>query len=519
VAPVKIGAVQKWIVTAIAGFVVLSIPCGVYLWRRWPYRGREVVPTLGQTFSSTVEVGSYKRFYFPHPGFVAHNVVLRLHGSTNIPALATVDTLTATGSYLDFIFGPRHLHALTMEGLHVQVPASGTAENGTKFLSGPPSPSTTIVDKITADQSLLEIGTGQGKPPLRFVIHALTLRDVSASKPMSYRVAFTNPVPPGELTSEGRLGPLKRDDFGSTPLSGKSTLTGADLSVFHGIAGKLQAEDSFHGLLSHMEITGSTDVPDFCVGRGQPEHLATRFHAYVDGMVGSVTLEKVQATAGQTKIDVSGEIDPKQGSRIAVAVPSGRVQDLMRMFAHDGAPVTGAATLHADAFIPPEHKHFLKALQIKGTFAFSDMHFTQTKTQQTINGLSQRASGTSPKKKEANADAQAPAVAAELKAQNVILRNGVAQFTNLSFTIPGANADGRGSFDLLNKNVDVTGTLRMDTDLSHATTGVKSLLLTPLDPLFKKKHEGTVAPVHLGGTYDHPTVGLQLPGDKKSARK
>jgi hypothetical protein len=143
-------------------FVVLSIPLGIYLWKRWPYRGREVVPALAQTFSSTVQVGSYKRFYFPRPGFVAHDVTVRLHGSTNIPPLATVETLTAADSYFDFIFEPRHLHALTIEGLHVQIPAAGTAENGTEFLSGPSSPSKTVVDKITADQSLLEVDTDHG---------------------------------------------------------------------------------------------------------------------------------------------------------------------------------------------------------------------------------------------------------------------------------------------------------------------------------------------------------------------
>jgi hypothetical protein len=507
----------KWIVVAIAGLVLFAVLFASYLWKRWPYRGREVVPELAQTFSSTLTVGSYKRFYFPNPGFVARNIVLRLHGSTNIPPLATIDTLTATGSYLDFIVHPYHLNSLAIAGLHVQVPASGTVENGTKFLSAS-SPSTIIVDNITANQSLLDVTTGQGKPLLRFIIHALTLRGVSSSQSMSYHVAFTNPVPPGELTSEGHLGPLKRNDLGSTPVSGKATLTGADLGVFHGIAGKVHVESSFHGLLSHVEITGSTDVPDFHVEHGQPEHLATSFHALVNGMNGSVALEKVQATAGRTKIDVTGNIDRKQGWRLTLAAPNGRVQDLMRMFARDGAPITGSATLHADVFVPPDHEHFLKALRIDGVFALTGLHFTHVPTQQTIDGLSQRASGTAPKKKVANADAAAPIVAATLQTQHVMLRDGVAHFTNLLFTIPGAKADGTGTFNLLNMHVDVPATLRMDTDLSDATTGIKSFLLKPLDPFFKKKH-GSIVPVHMSGTYNHPIFGLRLPGDRNHAKR
>jgi hypothetical protein len=74
----------------------------------------------------------------------------------------------------------------------------------------------------------------------------------------------------------------------------------------------------------------------------------------------------VQATADQTQIDASGEIDRKQGSRIAVAVTNGRVQHLMRMFVHNGSLVTGAAVFHAEAFVPPEHERFLKSLQLPG---------------------------------------------------------------------------------------------------------------------------------------------------------
>jgi hypothetical protein len=99
-----------------------------------------------------------------------------------------------------------------------------------------------------------------------------------------------------------------------------------------------------------------------------------------------------------------------------------------------------------------------------------------------------------------------------------MLRDGVAHFTNLLFTIPGAKADGTGTFNLLNMHVDIPATLRMDTDLSDATTGIKSFLLKPLDPFFKKKH-GTIAPIHLSGTYDHPIFGLRLLGDRNHAKR
>jgi len=516
--PGKVAHLPKWAAAALAAFLLLATILGIYLWRHWPYRGREVVPTLAETFSSTVQVGSYKRFYFPQPGFEAHDVTLRLHGSTNIPPLATMDSLRAEGSYLDFIFQPGHLRALTIGGLHVRIPAAGTPEDGTKFISGPSTPSSTTVDKITADGSLLEVETKRGGRPLRFLIHALTLGDVSASRSMTYRVAFTNPLPLGELTSEGRLGPLRRNDLGATELTGRATLTGSNLGVFPAIAGRLQSEDSFHGTLSRVEVSGTTDVPDFRVGQGQPEHLATRFHAYVNGMNGSVNLEKVEATADHTKINASGQIDRKQGWRLAIGVPEGRVQDLMRMFLQDGSPVTGRASMQAEVFVPPDHANFLKSLQLSGTFGVREMHFTHPQTQQAVDGFSQRALGSAAKSKQGEANASTLTVAAaDLKAGRVVVRDGIAHFADLSFSIPGAHADGVGTYSLLNHHVDTSGSLYMDADLSHATTGVKALLLKPLDPLFRKKHVGTVAPVHLGGTYDHPILGLQL-FDQKSKK-
>ena len=196
------------------------------------------------------------------------------------------------------------------------------------------------------------IETKQGERPLRFLIHSLTLGGVSASRPMTYQVAFTNPLPLGELTSEGRLGPLKREDLGSIPLTGKVHLTGADLGVFPAIAGRLLSEASFHGNLSRVEVSGSTDVPDFHVGKGQPVHLATKFNAFVDGMKGNVNLEKVEAKADYTKINASGEIDRRQGWHLTLGVREGRVQDLMRMFLRDGSPVTGSTSMQAEAFVP-----------------------------------------------------------------------------------------------------------------------------------------------------------------------
>lgn len=101
----------------------------------------------------------------------------------------------------------------------------------------------------------------------------------------------------------------------------------------------------------------------------------------------------------------------------------------------------------------------------------------------------------------------------ELKG-HVLLRNGVATFSNLSFGVPGALAQMRGTYDLISEKIDLHGTLKTEAEVSKTTRGIKSLMLKVLDPFFKNKPNGYQAPVKITGTYDHPTFGLDL-GDPK----
>jgi hypothetical protein len=92
----------------------------------------------------------------------------------------------------------------------------------------------------------------------------------------------------------------------------------------------------------------------------------------------------------------------------------------------------------------------------------------------------------------------------------VVLEHGVASFSDLSFHIPGAGARLHGTFNLLNYKIDLHGDMRVDTQISKTSSGMKALLLKAMDPLFKKKKKGEVVPVHIGGTYNHPNFGLDL---------
>jgi hypothetical protein len=58
--------------------------------------------------------------------------------------------------------------------------------------------------------------------------------------------------------------------------------------------------------------------------------------------------------------------------------------------------------------------------------------------------------------------------------------------------------------------VRLVGNLRMDTDISHTSTGFKSFLLKPLAPFFKKKQAGALVPIAVTGSPGHYQVSQDL---------
>ena len=135
-------------------------------------------------------------------------------------------------------------------------------------------------------------------------------------------------------------------------------------------------------------------------------------------------------------------------------------------------------------------------------------------SQAKVDGLSEKASAANVGDKAEDEDADR--VMSNL-AGHVDLRGGTADFSNFSFQVPGASAQMHGTFNLESTAIDLHGTLKTEAELSQMSSGFKSALLKPFNPLFKKKHAGAALPVHLVGTYRAPQVGLDLPGTGSSA--
>lgn len=491
---------------AIAGIAILALASiGIVIAaRKWPFTRERVAQSLQETLPSTVKFEHFHALYFPYPGYVAEGVIFDGTPAAPIPPLVSIRRMTLQSGYLDLLLRPGFINRIQLEGLQVRIPPRGPA----------PAPreqhgiSGVRVGEIIADGALLEIARHEGNP-LRFEIHSLNLRSVSTDTPWSYRLAMRNAIPPGEIQSQGHFGPWKSADPAQTPLSGTYKFEQADLGVFRGIRGTLSAEDKFEGVLGQIDSSGSIAIPDFRVTSSNHEvPVRARYRAVINGINGDVRLEQVDASILQTSVEAEGSIAGRSGQKgkttsLDLTIRNGRIQDVMRLFIKaPRPPLNGMASFRAHVTIPPEGRPFLQEVQLTGDFGIGGGRFTKPSTQDRVDKLSERAQG---EKEEDDPDS----VISDL-AGHASLRDGVATFSDLSFSVPGALARMHGRYNLQNQKIDLHGTLRTQAEFSHQTTGIKSILLKPFDALFKKKHAGAEIPVQVTGTYSDPHPGLDL---------
>lgn len=503
-----------------------------------PFTQGKVAQSLEETVRAKVSFGKYRMTYFPHPGCVAENVTFtREGGAKNIPSLVTVQRLEIESHYADMIVRPGYVALVKLNGLHVQIPPRGVNAGSP---TSPQSESTNVrVGEIVADGAVLEIGRANNMPPLKFEMHSLTVRSFAHNSEWSYQVSMKNAEPPGEIISKGKFGPLNLEQVEATPLSGEYTFQQADLSVFDGISGTLSSTGEFSGKLGEVAVHGTLDIPDFAVVRSKHNvHVTSRFNASVNGTNGDVFLKQIQASFLQTSVAASGSVAGKPGQNgktttVDVELNNGRIQDLLVLLASTKhAPMNGATSFKAHVTILPLGRPFLKELVIRGDFGVDQAAFRKPSRQEQVDELSERARGEKkgkdkgkdqskePDKQESKNDSNAKADPAGDDPENIVmnlrghleLRDGVAKFSELTFDVPGASARMNGTYNLENEQIDFHGALKTEAEISQDTTGIKSALLKPLNPLFKKKKAGADIPVKMTGTYHDPKFGFDVAG-------
>ncbi len=500
----------RWIKIAGSSVLVIVGTVFVLLASRWPFTQHAVITALQERFSSTVTLKTFRGMYLT-PGCVAEEITFRRDNDRNAQPLATVEKLTIQGGYIGLFTSPKRIGRVTVKGLRILVPSVSGRKDETQRTSHT-TESTLIIGEIIADGAVVQFASDTNpKEPLQFDIRQLRLGSVADDRPMSFHVTLLNPEPPGEVRADGQFGPLESSDFNHLALSGSYGFQHANLGTFPGIAGTLSSDGTFHGVLEHIDVEGATDVPDFQVKTsGHPVHLHTQFHAVVNGTDGNVALQPVYAQFEKTSVASQGEVAGKRngtGKTVSIDITEtkGRIEDWLRLFAKSNRPaLTGSMNFRATVGFPFEQGRFLDQITLQGDFGIDTMRFTSSETQANVNSLSERAQG----EKE---DSDPENVISNLKG-HVELKNGIATFSTLSFSVPGALAQMHGTYGLMNEQINLHGTLRLDSRLSKGSKGIRSFLLKAVEPFLKKKDAGEVVPIKLTGSYTHPSYGIDYLG-------
>ena len=515
------GRVGKAAWIAIAVVVVLLIVVGTLLALHWPFTPAALIGSLEQDAQGQVEMGSVREIYFPHPGCVAENVVI--HRDPSSPKL-TIRRLTIVGSYLGMV--RRYIPRVIADGAVLSVPQGQLKE---LFASRTgQQPTNTRVGEIDADGAKILVAIEDNNQPLAFQFHELKVRDVARDSAVRFEASLQTPEPTGDLQLQGKIGPFRRDQAGSIPLSGTYSYKNAKLEEFVGVGGVLSSEGKFNGQLQAINVDGTTDTPDFQLDVGvHPVHLKTKFRALVNGTNGDLQLDPVESSWGKTTVTWRGTIQGPGGAKklktvaLDMTCTSGRVQDLLQLFVHDNVPpMSGAITFQGHVTLPPQLDDFLRKVRLQGEFTIEDGRYTSQETQQQVDILSARARGQADKiEDDQDTDKRSGTntvsrdlqpVVSTVKSQ-VVLREGVAHFSDLSFDIPGAVALLNGTYNLRSRAIDMRGPVHLESKLSGATTGVKSFLLKMIGPLrpHKSGDKGSTVLVHVTGTYGHPSFAVQ----------
>jgi hypothetical protein len=512
VAVAKRSSSMRWCV--IVGVFVAVIFGGmtILLVRNWPFAQRAVTAALQDRFARTVEMRSFRGTYFP-PGCVVEGLSFLHRKHKDLPPLITVRTLIIRASYGGMFSFQKRVGHVQVIGLHVLVPPkdpNGPTDN-IMPLTDSSSKNSLAIAEITADGAVLEFMSSRRDEPFKLQVHQLTLDHVGENRPIIYRATLLNTEPPGEIRSTGQFGPWNSDAPGSTPVSGSYAFDNANLGVYEGIAGTLSSHGKFSGTLEHIVSEGGADVPNFHVSSSAHiVHLSTEFQAVVDGTNGDTYLQNVRSHFQRTTVLSSGGVigEPGQpGKTVALemTVKDGRIDDLLRLVTEEKNPsMTGRVSFHAKVKVPPGPQGFLKKLYLEGDFGIGDERFTNTAVQVPLNRLSESARGEN-KKQEAE---DPETVLSNLKG-HISVKNGIATLSNVSFTAPGTFAEIRGTYNLLDKTVNLQGVLHTNGKLSDTTSGFKALVLKAVVPFLKKKTV-TIVPFTVTGTSMQPSFALDF---------
>jgi len=434
----------------------------------------------------------------------------------DLPELFSIDRFSLTVDIGSLSEETTIVDLVELDGMRINVPpkgerrsltASESGESPSKASDGEKSSTKVLIREVRIRNGNLKIlPKDRAKTPLEFDLQRVTLTSAGTQHAMKYDADLTNPKPPGQIHSIGTFGPWMADDPSATPLTGDYEFKNADLGVFKGIAGILRSTGNFKGVLSSIVAKGQATVPDFRLTMANnPVPLSTQFEVLVDGTNGNTVLQPVKAKLGSTYFQTSGGIIKHEGDKrrsidLDANMPAGNLRDVLRL-AMKGAPfMEGTLFLKTKISLPPLSSKVREKLKLNGTFKITNGKFLRSKIQDEIDKLSRKAQG------EPN-NVEIDEVVSDMHG-SFQMENEKLTFRKLGFSIPGAEMDLAGDYDLDADNVDFVGTVKLKAKVSQTMTGWKRIALKPVDPFLAKNGAGTFLRVSIEGSAKKPKFGL-----------
>lgn len=516
--PEKRGRWLRWLGVA-ALLVLVGTVIGVrrVIARAEPIVRTRIIETLSSRFQSKVELDSFHVSVFH--GIEVSGGGLKIFGATDpntyepgTQALIGIREFRFGSSIRSLFRTPMHVDTVYVKGLELNIPPKQNRQEMSK-MGARTGKMTIVVDKFVCEDTKLVINTiNPKKPPLEFAISTLKMKDIGSGEPMQFDATLVNPKPVGDIKSSGLFGPWQPSTPRDTPVQGTYSFSKADLGTIKGMAGILSSTGEYSGTLSDIVVHGNTDTPDFRIATsGHPIALHTEFHAKVDGTSGDTYLRPVKAAFLGTSFTATGSVQRFSTGHghdieLDVMLDHARIEDLLRLGVKTDPPVmTGPIEMKTKLSLVPGEASVTDRLGLVGNFHVVGGHFTNEKVQGKLDWLSLVSQGKPQQARErSGAD-----VATDLRGE-FILKDGLLSFSLLHFLVPGTHVDMTGQYGLDGRTFDFRGKARLNATVSQMLTGWKSILLKPVDPLFRKNGAGTEVPIKVTGTQGEPHFGLDL---------
>jgi hypothetical protein len=220
----------------------------------------------------------------------------------------------------------------------------------------------------------------------------------------------------------------------------------------------------------------------------------------------------VDATLRNSSLATSGAVINVKGHGhnidLDVAVVHGKVQDFLDLAVRtDRAFMTGMIGARTKLHIRPGKESVAQRMRLKGAFTLSSIHFTNPKLQDKVDMLSLRAQGEPKKAKPGALD-----VTSQM-AGTFALDEGLVQFSDLAYILPGARVNLTGTYCLDGHQLAFDGKILTDASLSHMVGSPwLSVLLKVASPFLKKAGKGAEIPVKITGDKSQPKFAFDVFG-------